>query len=236
MDHSSAHANAGDVGSNAVTHDGAARPSKAQGKWIGLLKLALLLTLVLSPLPVWADGGVVRTRAVREQFVVTLFTPPQVVASVPTELAVLVQKTDTSEVLLDAEVEFSLVPPMGVRIPPNEALCGSLNRTRWPADGSTAHRVPRQATHAQAANRLLYGTVVTLAAPGDWLLQVAVRHGGSQAAVTCTLPVAEAPHRGALLWPAFLVPPAAISLFALNQWLRRRPFRLAMPTRASNRS
>ena len=114
------------------------------------------------------------------------------------------------EVVLDAEVNLSLVPPAGVKTLSDKVQCGSHSRqlTSIPA------------THAQAANKLLYGATVILPAAGEWQLRASVRQGGEVANVTCSLPVGTSARRLAGLWPYLTLPLFIIALFALNLRLR----------------
>jgi hypothetical protein len=52
-----------------------------------------------------------------------------------------------------------------------------------------------------------------------------VRRGAEAAEVSCELPVAPAATGVTRIWPYLAIPPLAIALFALHQWLaaRRRP-------------
>jgi hypothetical protein len=53
-------------------------------------------------------------------------------------------------------------------------------------------------------------------------LRVAIRQGGDDVTVACTLPVGMSPRPLSVLWPYLAWPPVVIGLFAMNQRLRRR--------------
>ncbi len=172
----------------------------------------MVLAMTLVPSLARADGGVVRAREVQGSFLITIFTPPEIYRDSPTDLTIMVQKA--GEVMMDVEVNLSFVPPAGVEIQPDKMSCGSHG----------GQLLSIRATHAQAANKLLYGTSVVLPAAGDWKLRTSVRQGGHEVGVTCSLPVGMPARRLAGLWPYLALPPFVIGMFALNQW-RRRPSR-----------
>src|SRR6185369_5480920 len=59
------------------------------------------------------DGGIIRLREAQGPFLVTVFSSPEAVAGGPVDLSVLVQGRETGEVVLDADVTFTLSPPVG---------------------------------------------------------------------------------------------------------------------------
>jgi hypothetical protein len=144
-----------------------------------------------------------RIRETQGPFTISIFTPPEISRDLPAEVAVMVQKSDTGEVMMDAEVDLSFTPPAGATTQSDEP---SIRTTR-----------------ANSANKLLYATSIVFPSIGDWHVRASVRQGGENAAVTCALPVGIPPHRLALLWPYLALPPFIIALFVMNQWLRRRP-------------
>jgi hypothetical protein len=184
---------------------------------------AITLAVILAPLAAHADGGVVRAMETRGAFVITIFSPPEVSSGLPADVTVMVQRRDTGEVLTDAAVELGFVPPAGASLGPNEAICSPANNSPSPtAIGAPGRPASIRATRAQAANKLLYAASVVFPAVGDWQLRVTVREGSEEVGVTCVLPVETAPRRLQSLWPLLALPPFAIALFTMNQWLRRR--------------
>jgi hypothetical protein len=160
---------------------------------------AIMLAMILCPSLAKADGGVMRMTETQEPFIITIFTPPEISRNLPAEVTVMVQKRDTGEVVMDAEVNLSFVLPVGATIK-------SIRATR-----------------TGPANKLFYGTSAVFPSVGDWQARVSVRQGGASAVVTCVLPVGMPPRRLAGLWPYLALPPVVIALFVVNQWLRRRP-------------
>jgi hypothetical protein len=171
---------------------------------------AMMLILILTPSVAKADGGVVRAREAHGAFLITIFTRPEISRDSPTDVTVMVQKA--GEVMMDADVNLSFVPPAGTEIEPGRMSCSS--------HGGQLSSI--RATRDQAANKLLYGASVVLPAAGDWKLQTSVRQGGEEVSVRCVLPVGMPARRLAGLWPYLALPPLVIGLFALNQWLRRQ--------------
>jgi hypothetical protein len=187
-----------------------------------LFGLALGLALILSPSGAKADGLVVRMKQTQGPFIVTIFTPPEASRDLPTEVTVMIQRRDSGEVVMDAAVELRFVPPAGAKLSPNDVLCGPTQNLPSPESTATAgQRASIRAPRDQAANKLFYGIPVVFRAAGNWQLQATIRQGGEEASVACTLPVG-IPHRLRGLWPYLALPPVAIALFAMNQWLRRR--------------
>jgi hypothetical protein len=184
---------------------------------------AILLAIVLAPSIASADGGVVRFIGGQGAFVLTIFTPAEVLCNVPAEVAVMVQNRETGEVVMDAEVDLRVVAPTGAIMRPNNPLCGPSDNPLSPGLMDSSAQSPYfRATRSKAANRLFYGTSVVLPVAGDWQIQATVRQGGGTACVTCALPVGMPPRRLAGLWPYLALPPLAIALFVMNQSLRGR--------------
>jgi hypothetical protein len=181
---------------------------------------AITLAAILAPLVAHADGGVVRAKETRGAFVITIFSPPELARSFPADVTVMVQRRETGEVVTDAVVDLSFVPPAGANLGPNDPICRQANNpSSLPPPGQAAFF---RAMCAHDANRFLYGTSVILRAVGDWQLHATIRQGGEEGSLTCNLPVTTPPPWPARLWPCMALPPVVIALFALNQWLRRR--------------
>lgn len=161
------------------------------------MKMHALVAAFLCPAAAYADGGTLRLRQDAGPFTVSVFTAPQPLRAGSADVSVLVQDRASTEVLLDAEVTLTLRPPNGTL-------------------------VVLPASHAQARNKLLQAAAVDLPGPGPWVLSISVRRGNEQATAACDLPVEPASPRLAGVWPLLALPPGAIVLFALNQWLRRR--------------
>jgi hypothetical protein len=128
-----------------------------------------------------------------------VFTQPAPLRAGPAEISVLVQDHDSQRPVLDAEV-LVLLQQRGSDGPPIRA----------------------EATRQNAANKLMYATKVELPVSGQWQLRVMV-HQGAVTADVAGLVMAE-PSWPLLLsfWPWLTLPPLAIGLFGLHQWLSRR--------------
>jgi hypothetical protein len=165
----------------------------------------------------------VRTKQTQGPFIVTIFTPPEISRDLPTDVTGMIQRRDSGEVVMDAAVDLMFVPPAGAKLSPNDVLCRPTHNLTSPEPaGAPGQAASIRAPRAQAANKLFYGTTVVLRAAGNWQLRATIRQGGEEASVTCILPVGMPPHRLRGLWPYLALPPVAIVLFAMNQWLRRR--------------
>jgi hypothetical protein len=228
VDFSATDANARDDGVSDVKINGTAKLLRTGREHDALFGLALGLALILSPFEAKADGGVVRTKQTQGPFIVTIFTPPEASRDLPTDVTVVIQRRDSGEVVMDAAVDLRFVPPAGTKLSPNDVLCSPTHNLTSPEPtGAPGQPASIRAPRAQAANKLFYGTPVVLRAAGNWQLRATIRQGGEEASVTCTLPVGMPPHRLRGLWPYLALPPVAIVLFAMNQWLRRRTAKAA---------
>ena len=193
-------------------------------------RTAILFTALLVPFAAKADGSVLRLRETRGPFVVTIFSPADSASGRPVEIAVLVQRGDTGAVVMDATVDLTLTPPVGMRLVPGEALCGPAgNMLSSSLTGSLGQSTTFRATRGQSANKLFYSASLVLRAAGDWQLRVSVRQGDEEATVTCALPVGVPARTLTAIWPWLALPPVAIALFATNQWLRFRRARVLKP-------
>ncbi|HEY6401683.1 MAG TPA: hypothetical protein VI479_09765, partial [Blastocatellia bacterium] len=91
---------------------------------------------------------------------------------------------------------------------------------RLRSEGGTT--VAGQATRNMAQNKLLYSTLIDLPEAGQWELEVTIRQGESLVSVLGRIWVAQP---GPLLlsyWRSLSLPWIVVTLFALNQWLKRR--------------
>jgi hypothetical protein len=179
----------------------------------------VLLMASLFPFLANADSLVVRAQERQGPFTITIFTPAEVSRGLPSDITVMVQSRDSGQAVMDAHVELGFVPPVGASFNPNDLICGPGNGL--PA-GLRSHTTAFVATHAQAANKLLYGASVVFPGAGKWQLHATIRRGSETASSSCALPVSAPPSRLVAVWPCLALPPLAIALFACNQWLRNR--------------
>jgi hypothetical protein len=159
----------------------------------------LLLLLALLALDSWAqaDGGSVELHQVVGPFVVTVFTAPVPLRAGPVDISVLVQDRASGQPVLDGDVSVRL-------------------------QGEGGMTLVEPATRAMAQNKLLYSALLTLPEAGKWELEVTIKQG--KEAVSVPGHMSAALPRPFLLayWRSLSVPPFAIAIFALNQWLKRR--------------
>ena len=181
-----------------------------------------LLLLVLSSLEAQADGGVMRLRQAQGPFVITIFTTPELTSHRPVDVSVLVQRRDSNEVILDAAVDLLLTPPPLTAVTPADPICGPSGVGLF-GQNSPEHdpRFSVPATRARSSNKLLYAAEVEFGTPGDWTLDARVKSKSESARFTCRIPVGPTPRQLAGLLPYLVLPPIAVVLFALNQWLRK---------------
>jgi len=158
----------------------------------------VLMSMMLAPLAVQADGGAVCLHEASGPFLVTVFVSPYPLRAGPADISVLVQDRETSEVVLDPTIKLAIHP--------------------LSANGS---HLLTQARRELATNRLLQSARLDLPAPGLWVLNVSVSRGREEAVLSTTLQVAPETSRLAVVWPLLLFPPLAIGLFAIHQVLKR---------------
>jgi hypothetical protein len=136
-------------------------------------------------------------------------------------VSALIQERGTGNVVLDADVSFTLSPPDGLTAKQLGGLCGFSTAAMRLAEGMYNPASVR-ATREQASNKLLYAAPLELYAPGDWKLHVLVSRGTETARFDCRLPVTVSSGRLTGVWPYLALPPLVVALFAANQWLRRQ--------------
>jgi hypothetical protein len=134
---------------------------------------------------------------------------------------VLVQSQNNGDVVLDADVTLSLIPPEGVAVNESDPFCGPYGGVAFQSANVTPHSLTVRATREQASNKLLYAALLKLDATGNWPLQIIVSRGPDSARFGCLLPMATKSPKLSGLWPWLAFPPLAIAAFALNQKLRR---------------
>jgi hypothetical protein len=79
-----------------------------------------------------------------------------------------------------------------------------------------------EATHGAAQNKLFYGAQVRIPESGVWDLEAIIRRGDDSAKVSGSITLAPSDPVLLAYWRSLAIPPLFISLFALNQWLKRR--------------
>lgn len=151
-----------------------------------------------------ADGGAVQFMKSAGPFVITVFTTPSPLRAGPVDISLMIQSRENQQPVLDclAQVQLS-------------------------KDGATSIR--SEATHQAAQNKLFYAAQVNIPESGLWELEASVRRGDDSVKVAG--PITVAPSNPVLLvyWRSLVLPPLFISLFALNQWLKRRSVKGAQP-------
>ena len=179
---------------------------------------AVMIVVSFFPFLANADSAVVRAQERQGPFTITIFTPTEISGGLPTDITVMVQRRDSCEVVMDADVQLEILP-VGARFKVDDLVCGPGKGVPSDLPGRATAFV---ATHAQAANKVLYGSSVVFPGVGNWQLGATVRHGSESAKAGCVMAVSSSPSRLAAVWPCVALPPIGIALFACNQWLRNR--------------
>ncbi|MEI8107117.1 MAG: hypothetical protein WCI46_04810 [Verrucomicrobiota bacterium] len=169
-----------------------------------------------------ADGGVLRAHSTHGPLTFTLFSPADLSKDLPTDLTLLVQESASQSVVLDATVSFRFLPPPGTILSPTDRLCGPAFKSTGASPPPLPISASIPATHADATNRLLYGSTVLFRASGLWQIEITVARGEETFQTTALLPITPPPHRLAFLWPYLLIPPLGIALFLFAFFSRRR--------------
>jgi hypothetical protein len=125
---------------------------------------------------------------------VSIFTAPTPLRVGSIDVSVLVQDAGDRAPLLDAAVDL--------------ALRGADLQLTAPA------------THAAAANKLLYAAAVEIPTAGRWSVSAHARAAERAATASCEIDVAPPAPRAVVFWPYLALPFVVIALFALQQWLK----------------
>jgi hypothetical protein len=163
----------------------------------GILWKLLLLTL-LARSALFGDGGTLQLRGETPDLVVTVFTSPAPLTAGPADVSVLLQKRETSEPILDAEVSIVM---------------------RTLASGS---EIRVQATREQAQNKLLYAAPLTLGESGTWRIEVNILRFGVKSQINGTIWAAPNQQKLETYWSYLAFPPLTVLLFIVREWLVRR--------------
>ena len=144
-----------------------------------------------------ADGGAVQFEKSAGPFVITVFTTPAPLRAGPVDISLMVQSRENQRPLLDCQALVQL-------------------------HKEGAMSVRSEATHEAAQNKLLYAAQMNVPEPGLWEIEITIRQGDDSTLIAGELSVA--PSNPVLLayWRSLALPPLFISLFAVNQWLKRR--------------
>ena len=146
-----------------------------------------------------ADGGTLRIAQETQGYRITVFTTPAVIRVGPIDASVLVQDTETGNLITDARVS--------VRMTSRTDASNSIDAT---------------ASHEAATNKLLQAALLTLPTAGWWdiVVDVAGPHGPAQAKLE--IEVAEPLPEWRVLWPWFSWPAVVVVLFGARQFLVSR--------------
>jgi hypothetical protein len=144
-----------------------------------------------------ADGGAVQFEKSAGPFVITVFTTPSPLRAGPVDISLMIQSRENQQPVLDGQAFVQLRK-----------------------DGAMSIR--SEATHEAAQNKLLYAAPVKVPESGLWELEVAIQRGDDSINVAGEITVASANPVLLVYWRSLALPPLLISLFALNQWLKRR--------------
>jgi hypothetical protein len=187
------------------------------------LQICLATAFLASFVPRCAkgDGGIIRLRETRGPFSITVFSSPEAAAGGLADVSVLIQGPETGNVILDADVSFTLGPPDAPGTIQSDRFCGLPSAAMRLPNGLN-HPSNVRATRELASNKLLYAAAVELNAPGNWKLHVLVSRGTDTAQFDCVLPVTMTSGKSTVVWPYLSFPPLAVAAFAVNQWLRRQ--------------
>jgi hypothetical protein len=164
-----------------------------------LWRRGLLLAVALSPLNsrARADGGFVLLHQTDGPFVITVFAAPNPPRVGPVDISVLAQDRGDGRAALDGEVVVRLRREGGMT-------------------------VVGQATREAARNKLLYSALMNLPEAGKWELEVTIKQGKSAARALGQMSVAGPRPFLLSYWRSLSLPWVIVTLFAMNQWLKRR--------------
>ena len=159
--------------------------------------LLIAITVFDCRITAQADGGTVQFERSAGAFVVTVFTTPSPLRAGPVDISLLIQSRENREPALDCQAVVQL-------------------------NKEGAMSISSEATHDTARNKLFYAAQVKVPESGLWDLEAAVTRGADSINVAGPINVATANSAMLVYWRSLALPPLLISLFVLNQWLKRR--------------
>ena len=159
-------------------------------------KILILAVLALSTL--FGDGGTLQFRGETPELSVTVFTSPVPLSAGPADISVLLQKRETLEPVLDAEVSIDM---------------------RAVASGT---EIRARATREQAQNKLLYAAPLALGESGRWQITVNILELGAKSEIAGAILVAPNHQKLETYWSYLAFPPVMVLLFTVREWLLRR--------------
>jgi hypothetical protein len=189
-----------------------ARPSPFVICHLSLVILVISLCLAGNA---FGDGGSVQLHSVNGPFEITLFAEPPLPRAGQIDFSVLIQDAKSSQPVLDAAVRLALTP---VKVHQNTqpAWYPPSCVVSAPADLAAVPLL-----HSGASNRLLYGALVEIPAPGVWHVRTEVQRGDDRVGVEGNIDVADPFPPVANYWPLFLFPVIAVGLYLLQQRIQR---------------
>ena len=166
-------------------------------KAAAMAMLLIAIAWVAGIIKAHADGGAVQFARLAGPFAITVFTTPSPLRAGPVDISLMIQSRDSQQPVLD---------------------CRALVQLR--KEGAISIR--SEATHEAAQNKLLYAAQVNIPESGTWELEVTIEHGDDSINVVGEIVAASSMPVLLVYWRSLALPPLFISLFALNQWLKRR--------------
>ena len=143
-----------------------------------------------------ADGGTVQFTKSSGPFAITVFTTPSPLRAGPVDISLMIQSSDDQQPLLDCVAEIQV---------------------RKEGESS----ITSTATHEAAQNKLFYAAQLVIPEAGVWEVEALIRHGEDSAKISGPISLAASNPVVLGYWRSLALPPIFISLFALNQWLKR---------------
>lgn len=151
-----------------------------------------------------AHGGFAQFTKAAGPFVVTVFTTPSPLRAGPVDISLLIQGRENGQPVLD---------------------CAALVQLRK----DDAMSIRSEATHEAAQNKLLYAAQVKVPESGVWQLEATIKRETDSVEVGGAITVAPSNPVFLAHWRSLALPPLLISLFGLNQWLKRRTVKGVTP-------
>lgn len=164
---------------------------------VAMVMLFVVITSVTFIPIASADGGVLQFTRSAGPFIITVFTTPSPLRAGPVDVSLMIQSSENQQPVLDCVANVQLRK-----------------------EGSRS--IGSEATHQVSQNKLFYAAPLNVTESGVWELEVAIWHGDVSASVSGPITVASSNPVLLGYWRSLAVPPVFISLFALNQWLKRR--------------
>lgn len=189
------------------------------GAWMAW-RLALIIGLISISNTADADGLLVRLRTVQGGCEVSVLTADQILAHKQSEFEVLVQQSESGQLISNALVAVSFRPEAVHGLQTTPEFCSPIGRGGGKLFQAKIGAFSVKAPPRFGAAGIYYSAPVTFPVEGRWQMEVNARSNRGRIAANGDILVSAEGGRWGTLWPFFGAPFAIIAIFGANQWLQ----------------